>query len=239
MTHADWRDAIQSISEQLGTVTEEQRNLARLHGVELKEEMPRTVAAVALRSALRGPLCVDADREPSDGQLEFLDDLSEYLEIERPSPDSYQEASAWIEVLSARRAIDALQRLELRQGDVVQLAGDEGAFAVVSSIGSDGTVFFAHGRRLPAHRLEMVARTSDQSELAKRAREQAANLRQAASPRPGSLRQLEPHRVDTAPAFSYWRLLAEVLVRMERPASASLSWVNHQASRWQEPHAEV
>lgn len=175
MTHANWRSAVAAIDQQLETVTPSQRDLASQLGVKLDPQSPALVAAQQLSRALEDPLLLSPPLDPSPGQLEFLEDLVDALGPELdPEPDTRDLASAWIDVLVLRRSKAALERLKLQRGDVVSV-GDASAPEIVSSVGDDGTVYFAGGggQRSQPHRLVLLARCDELSENAEEHRDAA------------------------------------------------------------------
>jgi len=105
--------------------------------------MPRIVAAATLRLALAEELNLPAPRPISDrykARLQILQRSSD----PSISPQTEEEAEAWVTYLRLVRRRESLSRLKLHEGDIVETKAGE--VAEVSSIGQDGRVSFKGGR---------------------------------------------------------------------------------------------
>jgi hypothetical protein len=110
--------------------------------------------------------------------MEYLSDLSAWSTPEDPQPSTHAIASALIAMLETRRALEHLEATQLRAGDVVvewwrsdlraEDETDPQRLRLVASIGDDGTVHFqgGEGRRGRVHRLDLVHRGDEDSEVA-------------------------------------------------------------------------
>jgi len=215
MTFENWREAVNSLEEYAGPVTPEQERLASQIGIDLDPELPALVAAERLKRGLKEALRVDDEGPPTFGQREFLKDLANELGEAMPSDIATRsDASAWILVWDARRTIQALRRLRLKRGDVVEIPGGNREIEMVASIGADGSVYFrgGGGRRAKAHRLQLLASAGSKSKEAELLRREAetrrAHLtRDTGPPSARRLATLAEYRVDAlAPAGEAVRL---------------------------------
>lgn len=201
MTFTSWEQVCAVLAHQVAEVTPEQRQLAETLNVTLGDNEPARVAAERLTRALSEPLHLPPSRAPSTGQVELLDHLSDYWpDGDLESVTTSGEASAWIDVLTARRVIAALSRLQLQAGDLVAKDGRRQEPEIVASIGSNGFVYFqgGGGRRSRPHRLEVLARAADMSAEAEELRRQARNgqaRRRQSTGRP-STDLIEKYRAD-------------------------------------------
>jgi hypothetical protein len=214
MVFTSWEQVCAVLAAQVVVVTPEQRRLAEILGVTLRDGEPARVAAERLRRALSEPLYVPPSRAPSAGQLELLDDLSHHWpDGDVESVTTSDEASAWIEVLTARRMIAALSRLQLQAGDLVAKDGRLDEPEIVASIGSNGFVYFkgGGGQRSRPHRLEVLARAIDMSAEAEELRNQARNRQARRSTGPLSTDPIETYRVDDPAGRSEAARLADLV----------------------------
>lgn len=218
MVRQNWKDAYAALRARSGSVDGEQLALASQLKLRLSSRLPATVAAVLIRERLAGPLRAAPPTEPSHGQLEYLSDLLEWLEIRRPTPtDTQQQVSAWLEVLELRRAAKALRDLRPAPGDIViPINQPEEPGEVVSISDHDGRINLAGpgGRGLRPHEIHIEARANDSSREASDARRLAANraaLRGGTADMPSQekIAHLRPHRVTGS-------LEPSVLVNLER-----------------------
>lgn len=181
MVHYDWRDAARAIQQTLELCDAEQRELAVRLGIDLPDSIPARVAAALLARHLAGPLRLGPDRPMSAAQREFLNDLLTELEIDEPeSATTYDVTSAWLDVLIAKRALSALEREQPMRGDYIEDRGRRFVSPEVASSISDGGVVYltGHGsQRVPAHRVEVIARASDTGPEAIELSRKAANAR--------------------------------------------------------------
>lgn len=184
-THSDWTIPAGELRARLGPVTEDQLSLASQTGLKLDASTPALLAGALLRQHLAESLVIRR-RPPSDDQLEYLTDLAGDLDEAPPQVESREEASAYIEILTARRALRALETLRPRKGDIVAQRpwrGDpprrskppDSELRIVSNVGHDGRLHFrgGGGRRSEAHRVEIVYRIEDFYASAVRARQAA------------------------------------------------------------------
>jgi hypothetical protein len=218
MVRQNWKDAYAALRARTGSVDGEQLALASQLKLRLSSRLPATVAAVLIRERLAGPLRAAPPTEPSHGQLEYLSDVLEWLEIRRPTPtDTQQQVSAWLEVLELRRAAKALRDLRPAPGDIViRITQPEEPGEVVSISDRDGRINIAGpgGRGLRPHEIQIEARANDSSREASDARRLAANraaLRSGTDDMPSQekIAHLRPHRVTGS-------LEPSVLVNLER-----------------------
>ena len=228
MVYYDSRDAARAIQQRLEPFDIEQGRLAELLLLPLPEGTPAPVAATMLARHLADPLRSGPDRPVSLGQREFLADLLDELEIPEPRGlTTYGLASAWLDVLTAQRALRALEREQPMRGDYVEdlsrrLAGP----GVVSSVGDTGVVYLIGpgNQRIPAHRLRVVARAADTGPEADELRRRAANARARQAQRVGppsgpDMEILRPYRVRLNPQQPQIELLRNAIEEAadERP----------------------
>jgi hypothetical protein len=141
MTRDNWQDAAADIEQATAPATERQRQLASVAGITLPKEMPQLVAAARLQTALGA----DIGFGDEIGIDEVYEDLMASLQtpslrITTPAGNR-AEARAWITYLYLKRRQQALVRLELMAGDIVEIDGSE-QIGEVSSIGSQGRIYF-------------------------------------------------------------------------------------------------
>jgi hypothetical protein len=140
------------------------------------------VAAAELSDHL-GALIGHAPSSPSAEQAEYLADLGPWSQHGDPTPTTRATASSWIDVLLARRALEALKAQKPAAGDiVVEWRHSDGRQwphelpperrRIVASVGEDGMVYFrgGGGRRAPAFRIDVIYRADDVSQPAQEAR---------------------------------------------------------------------
>jgi hypothetical protein len=181
MPHPDWREPAALLRAQLEAATGAQHELAGHLGIALPAAASALLAAAILRDALGAT--IDAPPKPASGeQLEYVDDLSAWSIPADPQPSTHTIASALLTMLEKRRALECLEALQLRAGDVVvewrrsDLRNDDKLdpqrLRLVASIADDGTVYFrgGGGRRARVDRLDLVHRADDDSDDAQKAR---------------------------------------------------------------------
>jgi Domain of unknown function (DUF4263) len=168
----------------LAPATAAQLDLAGRLGLTVPADAPGLLVAAMLRDAL-GPTIDAAPKPASAEQLEYLDDLSAWTTPEDPQPSTHAIASALLTMLETRRALECLEVLQLRAGDIVvewrrsdRRTDDEvdpQRLRLVASIADDGTVYFQSGggRRARVHRLNVVHRADDDSDEAQKAHDHA------------------------------------------------------------------
>jgi hypothetical protein len=178
MPHANWRDAVADILIATGQVTPTQHKLAALAGIPLPEGLPRLVAAARLKAALGAELNI----EPSIARSDIHDDIIAELQTNEyrvdPPPADGREADAWIRFLRLKRRQGYLEQLQLAAGDVVEVNGSPSLQLVeVSSIGSDGSIYFkgGGGARAWPDVVTVRCRKADASSAATDLRTTAAN----------------------------------------------------------------
>jgi hypothetical protein len=179
MVHQNWKDAYTVLCARSDSVDGEQLALARSLTLQLSSRLPATVAPVMIRERLAGPLRAAPPAEPTHGQLEYLTDLLDWLEIRRPRPTNTQhQVSAWIEVLEIRRAAKVLRNLQPAPGDIVTpINAPDDLGKVVSISDQDGCINIAApgGKGLRPHEIQIKARATESRRKASEARRQAAN----------------------------------------------------------------
>lgn len=180
MTHASWHDAVAAIRLLTGPSTERQRELARIAGTDLPASLPRIVAAARLQTFFAPELDVSVPGEPSESQLELISVFGDFAPSDvSPAPADAREADAWLKFLWLESRAHTLEALQLEAGDVVERPSRDGELAEVSSIGSDGRIYFRGGLGRGAWPDEVVmrARRSDRTADALATRETSANQR--------------------------------------------------------------
>ena len=181
MPHSDWREPAALLRARLAAATGAQHELAGHLGIALPAAASALLAAAILRDALGAT--IDAPPKPaSTEQLEYVDDLSAWSTPADPQPSTHAIASALLTMLEKRRALECLEALQLRAGNVVvewrrsDLRNndelDPQRLRLVASIADDGTVYFqgGGGRRARVDRLDLVHRADDDSDDAQKAR---------------------------------------------------------------------
>jgi hypothetical protein len=174
MSYKTWRDADKILAAATGSATPKQRELGELAHSPIPQSMPKIIAAVTLRLALAEPLSLPAPSPMtyrSKARLQLLHQPSDPV----ISPQSEEEADAWVTYLRLVRRRENLSRLKLSEGDLVEKK--DGEVAEVSSIGQDGRVFFRGGGGFGAwpDLISVVARRAENTDLAKEARQKAEN----------------------------------------------------------------
>ena len=113
----------------------------------------------------------------SEIRLGQLAELADEASREIRDPKTATETQSWIDYFYLQQRIEALVRLRLTKGDVVKRISYSDQLFAVASIGADGRVYFAGGRRKAwPDQLTIVARFEDSSPESERARRIAANL---------------------------------------------------------------
>lgn len=145
MPFRTWREADEELAAATGPATPKQQELGELADRPIPLHTPRIVATATLRLALAEELNLPPPRPISDrykARLQILQRPSE----SSISPQTEEEAEAWVTYLRLVRRRESLSELKLREGDVVETKAGE--VAEVSSIGQDGRVFFKGGPRI-------------------------------------------------------------------------------------------
>src|SRR6266540_2412014 len=235
-----WEDAAAALRETIAFADDEQRKFAESVGLQLPADVPALVAAAMLREKLRDPLREAPSELPTDGQLEYLKDLLdktgepnptreapsgpptdgqlEYLkdlldETGEPDPilgNTKLQMSEWLDVLSAKRVLQALERLQPVPGDVVSRIDRQDELCAVVSVSGNGRINLAGGRSIWPHRLRIEARASDKDSGAQSLRQQEKNQRAARArlaPSVAKLGVLSRYSVTTNPTQAEVELL--------------------------------
>ena len=175
MAFRSWKEANEVLIAATGSATLKQQELGRLSDKLIPMQMPRIVAAATLKIFLCKDLDLPVPRPISDRYR------SRIKILHRPSdppisPETEEEAEAWVTYLRLVRRRESLVELKLNEGDIVQTKSGE--VAEVSSIGQEGRVFFKGGRGFGAwpDLLSIIARRDEHSDSAIEARRQAENL---------------------------------------------------------------
>ncbi|HEY5817369.1 MAG TPA: Shedu anti-phage system protein SduA domain-containing protein [Mesorhizobium sp.] len=177
MARQTWQDAVADIELATSLTTTRQHQLASVAGISLPDEMPQLVAAARLQTALGNDIGTEGTFEIHDTQWQLMEALqTTEFRITTPAQNR-AEARSWIAYLYLRRRQKALRRLELNAGDVVGYPDVDSAFEV-SSIGTDGRVYFKGSRTGSAwpDKLVVRARSDDRGDTAQTLRRNAANL---------------------------------------------------------------
>lgn len=175
-----WQVVADALDREYAAPTEAQARLARSIEVDLGANTPEVVAAAVLADKLQHELGLFDGRAPSDAAREYADGLAADLGVSwvRDGAITGRELDAWIAALHDRRASRALRDLQPEIGDIVSYAPGVRAksrdiqLAEVSSIGSDGCLYFkgGRGRRARPHSVAMRCRASDGGSGYERAR---------------------------------------------------------------------
>jgi len=226
MTYTNWCDAVAVISQLTEPAREEQRELARIAGIELPETLPAIVAGARLQNALARTLGLSVDRASTDLQLDVLDEL----EANRNWADlrlTYREANAWISYFRLLSRQQSLEALQIETGDVVELVNnDNDTLFQVSSISDEGRLYFRGRHSAWPDQVAIRARRVDTGEAARDARRSAAN--QAAErdnnnlwslTKQAELRNFEARKVLTTEDVEYLRNVIDN-ARDEKPIQA-------------------
>jgi Domain of unknown function (DUF4263) len=168
-----WSGAAGALAEALGRATPAQRKLGEANGLSIPEQTPRIVAAALLKQRLSSLLDLPESPPMSEPQGKLLAALRRTSDPSI-SPQTREEASAWIECLLMQRRLEAIRELKLGRGDLVS---EGNAVREVSSIGGEGRVHFKGGMGAGAWPdvLSVVARAGDSALSAEAARQQARN----------------------------------------------------------------
>ena len=175
MSNKSWKEAVSAMSLSTSPCDAEQRAVANRLGVAIPKDLPRVVTVARTQSALAETLGLPSSNS-TELQLALLEELAVQVSEPVPSPETSAEAQAWVQYFYLRRREQALCALQLNRGDVVQRPGSSREVDEVSSIGSDGSVYFTGGRaRAWPDELTVVTRSGDTSPVGEKARRSAAN----------------------------------------------------------------
>lgn len=154
MTFPTWHEPVRLLGESTGPATDQQRELASTVGLALAGTEPRGVAAVLLEEHLQPLIWGGESERATDRQRAFLVELGSHVADDAGL--TKRTASAWIQHHLALRSIESLRRLTLVRDDAVikrtcwrhpetERPCETLDYAVVSSIGADGMVYFRGG----------------------------------------------------------------------------------------------
>jgi Domain of unknown function (DUF4263) len=180
----DWRTVSAALRQQVAQPTADQKELADQVGLQLPADLPAPVAAALLRERLAGPLALRSYDYVSEGSVKYVESLSTETGL-RPSTklSSPDVVDAWVEVLHAVRATEALERLQPAVGDVVVVDYNGREWlAEIGSISSDGQLNFRGGGgwRARPHLVHVQARVDapGSAQIRHKAQQMAALRRQ-------------------------------------------------------------
>ncbi len=177
-THRTWREAVADIREAIRPVTSQQLRLAKIANIQLPKDLPKPVAAARLSVALAAELCFPSVLPSTDEQLGLLASLNAKRARDSGVKADYHEAGAWIEFYFLKRRLEALERLRVEAGDIVQITDSAGSrLEEVVSIASNGRVHFkgGQGARAWPDRLSVRCRKGANTKKAQLLRETAAS----------------------------------------------------------------
>lgn len=142
--------------------TSGQRALAGTLSVHLPDDLPAPVAAARLRAALSDVLL---ERHAQNVDLpDVLADIEEELGITRPAVLTVRtraEVSAWFQARYMLMTARGLRTLRPEPNDVVAEHRLGGTLRTISSVGSEGRVYFRGGRSSWPNHLTAVTRSDD------------------------------------------------------------------------------
>lgn len=152
VTHPDWREPVRRLRAATGPATSDQLRVAAAVGCPHHDE-PRAVLTAVVEDWLRPLLHGQEPLPATERQLAFLRSLGH---SHADTGMHRSVASAWIDHYLAKRTASALETLELKAGDLVHHEHlyadpetgeitDLGGLVTVSSIGSNGLVYFRGG----------------------------------------------------------------------------------------------
>lgn len=175
MSFRTWREVDKALAAATGSVTPKQQKLGELAEMLIPPNSPKIVAAAMIRLALYEELnLLPALRPISEQYRTWLQSLQRQSDPSI-SPQTEEEADAWVTYLRLVRRRESLSELKINEGDIVETTAGE--VAKVSSIGQEGRVYFKGGRGFGAwpDQISIVARKDEQSDSAIEARRQAEN----------------------------------------------------------------
>ncbi len=170
--------AAENLRKLTSGITRKQRELAARVGLKLPKSLPSLVAAARLKEAYATELCIEPIQPATDSQLEFLSNLNKKRARDPQVTASRIEASAWIDFYLRKKHYEALERLRLVTGDIVQIKNSGGArHEEVVSIAIDGRIYFrgGHGASASPERVTLKCRAANKSAKARALRKVTAN----------------------------------------------------------------
>ena len=152
MSYSDWAAAVEDLETRTSGTTLPQRELAEVIGVKLSNE-PGVVAVALIEAFLRPTLYGIGAFLATSKQAAFLAGLGHHADC---SDMPRSVASAWIDHYLSVRTLNSLRQLQPKAGDLLRHSKDfvnpsSGEVetvetdVVVSSIGSNGRVYFKGG----------------------------------------------------------------------------------------------
>ena len=141
MTFAGWERPVELLTERLVGATDDQIAAAKAIGLSLRAGIPALVAAHLISARLYEPLRLREASGTSEEQIQYGLELARATKSrDVAATDLADKGSfdAWIDVLHARRAKAALERLKPCAGDVA--VRSNGDLDEIASIGADGGV---------------------------------------------------------------------------------------------------
>lgn len=184
MPFRTWCEVDKVLAAATESATLKQQKLGQQADTQIPPHLPKIVAASTLKLALADELNLPPPRPVSDrckARLKILRRRSD----RSISPQTEEEAEAWITYLRFVRRRESLSKLKIKEGDIVKTK--DGELAEVSSIGQDGRVFFKGGRGFGTwpDLISVVARSDANSYSARKARQQAENVAARRNPPAG------------------------------------------------------
>ncbi|MET9020703.1 Shedu anti-phage system protein SduA domain-containing protein [Actinopolymorpha sp. NPDC004070] len=207
MLDEPWRTAVSSLQALISGPSQQQLDLAGKLGIPMGMNTPEPVARVRLARAVREPLKLNRPPQPSENSITWLRELEAALDVVPVELDELQDqadVSAWIQVRYAARTIRHLETLQPGIGDILSVESPSKAFqGEVSSIGSDGQIYFRGGigRRAWPHQVSVLARVGDADYRSMQyiVAQQVTMLRQEIDTGYARLPELAEFRVDETP----------------------------------------
>ncbi len=180
MAFRTWREVDAILAVATEPASTKQQQLGKLADVPISRHTPRIVAAAMLRIALNEELALPAARPVSEWLISRLRILHQTSDPPI-SPQTEEEAEAWVTHLRLIARRESLSNLQVCEGDIVETK--DGEVALVSSIGRDGRVYFKGGRGFGSwpDLVSIVSRRDDQSQSARRQAENTASRHSTSS----------------------------------------------------------
>jgi Shedu protein SduA, C-terminal len=179
MPYRRWEEAVKALRHRSGPASDDQRALAAFLGLTLTDDIPNRVAAAILQRRLSDTLALRPSVFAREHTPSYVESLATELNVRITTPlDGQDVKDAWVRTLWDLRAIRALERLQIEEGDLVAVDGATDVECdIVASISADGRVNFRGGlgRIARPDRLRVVGRRTDTGEAADRLRAGARN----------------------------------------------------------------